>query len=276
MKLPKLLEILTRTPLLMRPETVENILTMLQEHRDLSRADFEAKREGKDFCGGTVELEQMTIDGSLALIPVKGPLGIGLDAFEKGAGATDYQDIMDDIEEANGNAKVENILLVMDTPGGMWGGLLECANAIQDSEKPVYCFVPPGGMVASAGMFLAAASAGRFLSPSAQAGSIGVYCAYVDTSKIAEGRGLKIKVFTSGKYKGMGMPGTSLTAEQEKLIQDQVMDLAQEFYDHMRSNLGEIPDDAMQGQMFRAGEAVDLGFADDVVKDLDTLKEFIG
>jgi ClpP class serine protease len=270
-----LLEILTRTPLLMRPETVESILTMLEQHRTLDREDFQAAREGKDFCGNNVELEQMTMDGSLAMIPVKGPLGIGLDAFEKGAGATDYADIMEDIEAANGNAKVENILLVMDTPGGMWGGLLECAAAIEDSAKPVYCFVPAGGMVASAGMFLAAACSGRFLSPSASAGSIGVYCAYMDTSKIAEGRGIKIKVFSSGKYKGMGVPGTSLTPEQEALIQDEVMDLAQEFYNHMRANLGEIPDDAMQGQMFRAPEAVQLGFADDVVKDLDQLKEFL-
>lgn len=276
MRYAKLIEVLTRTPLLMKPETMESILSIFQDHAALNRADFQAKREGKDWCGENVELEQMTIEGNLAMIPVKGPLGIGLDAFEKGAGATDYADIMEDLQNANSNPKVENILLVMDTPGGMWGGLLECAAAIADSEKPVYCFVPAGGMVASAGMFLAAAAAGRFLSPSSQAGSIGVYCAFLDTSKIAEARGYKIKVFSSGAYKGMGFPGTSLSAEQEQLLQDQVMDLAQEFYDHMRANLGEIPDDAMQGQMFRASEAVKLGFADEVVKDLDTLKEFLG
>ena len=275
MRLPKLMEILTRTPLLIRAETVESILAMLHEHTTMERADFQAAREGKDFCGDKVELEQMTVEGSLAMIPVKGPLGINLDGWEKGAGATDYQDIMDDIDEANGNSKVENILLVMDTPGGMWGGLLECANAIADSEKPVYCYVPAGGMTASAGMFLAAACNGRFLSPSSQAGSIGVYCAYIDTSKIAEARGLKIKVFSSGTYKGMGLPGTSLSPEQEALIQDQVMDLADEFYNHIRANLGDVPDDAMQGQMFRASQAVDLGFADEVVKDLDALKDFL-
>lgn len=276
MRPAKLLEILTRTPLLMKPETMESILTMFHQHATMERDEFKAAREGKDFCGGTVELEQMTVDGTLATIPCKGPLGIGLDAFEKGAGATDYQDIMDDIEAANQNPKVENILLVMDTPGGMWGGLLECAAAIADSEKPVYCFVPAGGMTASAGMFLAAACAGRFLSPSSQAGSIGVYCAFLDTSKIAEARGYKVKVFSSGTYKGMGYPGTSLSAEQEELLQNQVMDLAQEFYDHMRGNLGEIPDEAMQGQMFRAAEAVKLGFADDIVRDIDELKEFLG
>ena len=271
MKLPKLLETLTRSPLLMTPGSVDTILSILQ-----SDHAFRAAREGVDHCGEAVDLEQMTIEDKLAIVPVKGPLGCGLDKFEKGAGCTDYADIEGDIEDANENEQVENILLYMDTPGGMMGGLVECADAIANSKKPVYCFVPPGGSVASAGMWLAAACAGRFLSPSAQAGSIGVYCAYMDMSKRAEDMGIKVKVFSSGTYKGMGVPGTSLTADQEAYLQNSVMELAQEFYDHIRANLGNVPDEAMQGQMFRAKEAVKLGFADDVVKDLDALKAFLG
>lgn len=275
MKFPKLLEVLTRSPLLMTPASVDSILTVFQQHATLSAADYKAAREGKDSCGDSVELEQMTVEDSIAMIPVKGPLGCDLGAFEKGAGATDYADIIKDIEEANGNPQVQNILLVMDTPGGTWGGLVECAAAIAESEKPVWAFVPPGGMVASAGMYLAAACQGRFLSPSAQAGSIGVYCAYTDMSELAKQRGIKVKVFSSGTYKGMGVPGTSLTADQESYLQDNVMELAEEFYEHIRANLGDIPDEAMQGQTFRANEAVKLGFADDVVKNLDELKKFL-
>jgi len=270
MRLPKLLETLTRTPLLMTPAAVESCVSLLN-----STHDFRAAREGVDYCGDKVEIEQMVVEGSLAIIPIKGPLGCGLDKFEKGAGATDYADIMADIAEANANEKVENILLVMDTPGGMMGGLPECADAISESEKPVYAFVPPGGTVASAGMWLAAVCSGRFLSPSAQAGSIGVYCAYADMSERAKAMGIKVKVFSSGTFKGMGVPGTALTADQEQYLQDSVMELAQEFYDHIRANLGEIPDEAMQGQMFRAPEAVKLGFADDIVKSLDAAKAFL-
>ena len=275
MKLHKLLETLTRSPLLLSPGAAESILTLFQQHAGLSAADFKAAREGKDMCGDSVDMEQMAVEGDLAIIPVKGPLGCGLGAFEKGAGATDYADICKDIQEANENPQVQNILLNMDTPGGMWGGLVECAAAIAESGKPVYAFVPPGGICASAGMYLAAACQGRFLSPSAQAGSIGVYCAYTDMSAMAEARGIKVKVFSSGTYKGMGIPGTSLTADQEQYLQDNVMELAEEFYDHIRTNLGDIPDSAMQGQMFRADEAVKLGLADDVIRSLDDLKKFL-
>ena len=74
----------------------------------------------------------------------------------------------------------------------------------------------------------------------------------------------------------MGVPGTSLTADQETYLQNNVLELAQEFYDHIRANLGDVPDEAMQGQMFRAGEAVKIGFADDIIPNLDALKTFLG
>lgn len=276
MRPDKLLQVLTRTPLLMEPGAAESIITLFHQHSLLSRADFRAAREGKDFCGEKVDLEQMQIERGLALIPVKGPLGVGLDSFEKGAGATDYGDIMADLARANDDERVENILLVMDTPGGMWGGLLECANAIAESEKPVYAFVPAGGTVASAGMYLAAACAGRFLSPSASAGSIGVYCAYLDLSAMAEERGIKVRLFTSGIYKGMGLPGLALTPAQEELLQTEVEELAGMFYDHIRASLGDVPDSAMQGQMFRAEKAVELGFADEIVRDVEEVAGWLG
>lgn len=275
MRPDKILEILTRTPLLMTPGRADSILAMFTQHATLGSQEFRAARSGVDECGNNVELEKMTIEGSLAMIPVKGPLGSGLSKFEKGAGATDYADIAADIAAANEDHRVENIVLVMDTPGGMFGGLPECSLAIERSIIPVYAYVPPGGEVASAGMWLAASCAGRFLSPSACAGSIGVYCKFMDMSEMAKDQGIKIKVFSSGTYKGMGVPGTALTSDQEQFMQDQVMELADDFYNHIRANLGDVPDECMQGQMFRAGEAVNIGFADDVVDSLAELKAFL-
>lgn len=278
MRLAKILETLTRTPLLMLPSSAESYLTLFDQHMRMSVEDFQAAREGVDWCGDPVELEQMTIEDGVAMIPIKGPLGIELGKFEKGQGATDYMDIMDDLKSARDNPKVKSGILVMDTPGGMWGGLPECAAAIKDFReegKELYCFVPPGGCIASAGMYLAAACGGRFLSQSAQAGSIGVYCAYTDMSEVAKARGLKIKVFSSGKYKGMGVPGTSLTEVQEQYLQESVMSLAQEFYDHIRTHLGAIADESMQGQMFKARASVSLGLADAIVKDLAEVKGWL-
>ena len=79
----------------------------------------------------------------------------------------------------------------------------------------------------------------------------------------------------SGKFKGMGVPGTSLTSDQEQLLQDGVMELAEQFYEHMRACRGDVPDEAMQGQTFRASDAIENGLADEMVEDLDELKQFL-
>ena len=279
MKLPKLLETLTRTPLLMAPGAAESILALFQQHAALPAEDFAAKRTGKDFCGNAVDLEQMAIEDGTAIIPIKGPLGIGLGDFEKGAGATDYEDIIKDLRSAGGNDLVKRAILYFDSPGGMMGGLPETTGAIEDfrdSGREIYSFVGAGGAAASAAYWLAAATDGIFLSPSAQAGSIGVYCAYYDVSEAMARRGVKIRCFTSGTYKGMGVPGTSLTPEQESYLQEQVMAMADEFYSHVKANRSGVRDEDMQGQMFRALDAVKRSFADEVVKDLDALKRLLG
>jgi protease-4 len=271
MKYPQILETLTRTPLLITPAAAEAMLQMFTQHAQMSAEDFQAAREGTGECGEKVELEQMTVVDGIANIPVNGPLGIRLGKFEKGAGAVDYLDIMADLKAANENPDVQTIVLHFDTPGGMFAGLPETTDLMASIQKPIYAYVPAGATCASAGMWLAAGTDGIFASASSQLGSIGVYCAYMDLTGMAEKKGIKVKVFSSGKYKGMGIPGTELTTDQEAYLQDSVMQLAEEFYAHIRANRGDIPDDAMQGQMFRADEAIRLGLADDLVKSDEEL-----
>ena len=201
------------------------------------------------------------------------PRNVG--SFEKGAGAVDYLDIMADLKAANEDPRVESIILMFDSPGGMFSGLPETSRAIEQSRKPVYSYVPAGAQCCSAALWLAAPTEGIFCASSAQLGSIGVYCAYHDFSAMAEQRGIKVKVFSSGKYKGMGVPGTSLTAEQEAFLQDNVMKLAEEFYDHVNTHLPGVPADAMQGQSFRGKEAVELNLAMEVMDDFEELKRFL-
>jgi signal peptide peptidase SppA len=275
MKFPKLLETLTREPLLMTPGAVESILTMFEQHANLSAADFKLAREGTGQCGEAVTLEKMTIKDGIASIPINGPLGVRLGSFEKGAGAVDYLDIMEDLRKAQDDPEVHSIVLHFDTPGGSFAGLPETADLIASSDKPVYSYVPAGGMCCSAGMWLAAATDGIFASLSAQVGSIGVYCAYTDMSEMAAKRGIKVKMFSSGKYKGMGVPGTTLTEEQEEYLQDSVMGMAEEFYEHMRNSRGAVPDEAMQGQSFRAQDALRNGLIDDIIKTEEELLSFL-
>jgi ClpP class serine protease len=275
MKHHQILEALTLTPLLITPSAADALRKMFEQHMTMSADEFKAAREGVDYCGNEVELEQMTIEDGIAKIPVNGPLGIRLGKFEKGAGAVDYLDIMADIKTAEADPHVENIVLYFDSPGGMASGLPECTAVIDACSKPIYAFVPSGALCCSAAYWLAAACSGIFVCPSAQLGSIGVYCAYMDLSKMADMRGIKVKVFASGIYKGMGLAGTSLSDDQEQFLQDSVMKLADEFYAHVQGNRPGVPDAAMQGQSFRADEADDNGMVDDILPDEESLLAFL-
>ena len=88
--------------------------------------------------------------------------------------------------------------------------------------------------------------------------------------------GVKVKVFNSGIYKGMGTPGTSLTPQQEVFLQQRVISLAEMFYAHITECRGQIAAADMQGQTFKGEEALAKGFIDDLMPDLDALIKTLG
>lgn len=273
MKLAKILSVLKDEPCFCAPGYRHTLLELFQQHSDLSRLAFKSSRTGKVSSGSDLDVEQMELRGNVAIIPVGGPIGQGLGEFEKGAGAVDVDDIRAELQEADTNDAVENIILNFDTPGGMVTGTPELGDFISTVEKPVYAFTR--GQMCSAGYWLAASCEGIFATKSADIGCIGVCAAFYDMSKMADMAGIKVKVFGSGTYKGMGTPGTALTAAQELLIQNRIMSLADMFYSHVRSNRGEIADADMQGQTFKGEEALAKGFIDDLMPNLDALIDFL-
>src|SRR6185312_12880460 len=114
--------------------------------------------------------------------------------------------------------------------------------------KPIYAWTR--GSMASAAYWLGCCTDGIFCTPTASVGNIGVCISFMDVSKMADMAGIKVKAFGSGTYKGMGTPGTSLTAEQEMFLKARVMQLAGMFYQHVRAQRGAIADEDMQGQSF--------------------------
>lgn len=273
MRLAQILSVLKDEPLYCSPNYRHTLLELFQQHSELSKLDFQSKRTGKAQSGSMLEVEQMTKEGNVAIIPVGGPIGQGLGEFEKGAGAVDVDDIRAELDDADSDDEIENIILNFDSPGGMVVGTPELGEYIAGIEKPVYAFTR--GQMCSAAYWLACACSGIFATKSADIGCIGVCAAYYDLTKMADMQGIKVKVFGSGDYKGMGTPGTALTPKQEILIQQRIMSLADMFYQHVRSERGQIADGDMQGQTFKGQEALAKGFIDDLMPDLDALISFL-
>ena len=217
----------------------------------------------------------MGVCDGVATINIKGPMLQNPSPILKILfGLVDINKIESQVKSLITNNDVQLVFLDMNTPGGSAQGTPEVAQAIRAlaKVKPVYTTVK--GSCCSGGYWLASQTDGIFLTPSSKCGSIGVISSFVDSSNAYKAAGLKQEVFTSGQYKGMGQPGTSLTDSQRILWQEQVDEIFGEFKNAVLDRGRKIPDSAMQGQTFSAkkGQENNLCF---MVDDMDATVQSI-
>ena len=202
--------------------------------------------------------------GNVALVPIMGTLGMRVGGLAKSSGMCDYLDVQAAIEDAAADENAEAIVLVIDSPGGTCTGTPETGAliALTNSAIPVIAFTDTGAN--SAAYWLASQCDAIVATESARVGSIGVYMALLDESAAYAQAGFKRELFASGKYKGMGVPGLPLSDAQRELLQREVDALFQEFRDVVLLTRPDVPDEAMQGQCFRAADALASGLIDQV------------
>jgi protease-4 len=173
-----------------------------------------------------------------------------------------------DLQSAIENTPYTHNVLHLDTPGGTVNGVYQTAKLIEKKRaegKHFYAYTDT--MACSAGYWIAAACDSIFMDYHASVGSIGVYSASIDQSKLYEREGIAVNVIASGKYKGAGAYNTALTDEQKDLFQKQIMALAQDFKSEMK-RYRDIPDAAMEGQSFSGVEALESNICDYIVDSL--------
>lgn len=273
MKLAQILTLLQSEPLLCDNAYRLSLLELFQQHATLDRSDFKAKRTGSKTSGSELDVEDAEIRDGICIIPIGGPMGQGLGEFEKGAGAVDMDDISNELDEAEAADEVHSIILNFDSPGGTVGGTFELCDKISSINKPIYAF--SRGLMCSAAYACACATDGIFATKSATVGNIGVFTTFTDLSQMANMMGIAVKVFSSGAIKGAGVPGTSLSLEQQNFMQQRVMGLAKVFYDHVRSTRGQIADADMAGQYYSGDEAGNKGFVDGIVANIGELEAYL-
>lgn len=261
MKLQRIIEAVYHRPWLITESGHASIRALLD-----SKLAESFPREGEDWWSGKKEdLPGMQIDGGVAVVPVYGVLGQKLSGIEKSCGAVDVRDLSRELSIADGRQDVKGILMDFDSPGGMVGGIPELAEQIDAIDKPVFAFTD--SLMASAAYWLGSSADLVLATKTADVGSIGVYMPWVDSSERYKQAGLKVDVVRAGRYKGMGLPGTSLSQEQRQLLQDQVDDIYGMFTGHVRQMRGAVDSETMQGQTFMAKDAAERNLIDALVKD---------
>jgi signal peptide peptidase SppA len=230
---------------LIQPEALQSMATSL---RGLSEHEFFPKK--------ATENPLLTIEDGIGVIAIEGPILRKPDLIARVfLGATSSEEIGEALREAAGRNDIKAVFLNIDSPGGTVAGTPELAAAVAslNERKPVYAF--SSGLMCSAAYWVASQARAIYATPSAQVGSIGVVQAVIDSSAAIDKAGIKVEMFSVGKYKAMGAPGTALTDDQRELIQSNLAEIAAEFHDAVLSRGRAIPAEAMEGQTFSGKQA---------------------
>jgi protease-4 len=205
--------------------------------------------------------------GPDAIIPVSGVLVGHASDIPMSSCGCGMDDVAGMIDVALADRAVKRLIFNFNTPGGAVVGTPELGRKIAGIvSKQTIAFTD--SECCSGGVWLATQCQQFCATESAAVGSIGVWCAYMDSSRQLANQGTAIQEISAGKYKTMGAYWKPLTAEERGMIQKQIDKIYGQFKEVV--NLHRVvADEFMQGQIFDGAEAQAIGLIDGVVDGIE-------
>ncbi len=207
---------------------------------------------------------------NIAVVPVQGVLAKHssmVNGMSQPTGMA-YGQIARAVSLAENDPKADAILLDINSPGGMVAGVQDAYAEIMKAAKTKPVIAYAHDMAASAAYWLGAAADRIILSPTAVAGSIGVYTIHEDVSGQLADKKVKRTLIASGPYKGAGAGGLPLNADQLSAAQAEIGAMAGQFFAFVGKQRG-LSDAQLatvtDGRVWIGPDAVANGLADKVV-----------
>lgn len=182
------------------------------------------------------------------------------------------------LRAAAADEDVDQIVMIIDSPGGSVDGLDELAQTVKavNAVKPVV--VQVDGMMASAAVYAAAYASKIYAGRRDLIGSIGTRIALYDYSEMFKREGIRAIPVDTGEHKSAGLMGTEITAEQESEFQRIVDGYFADFLDVVEQGRGmdrELLELLADGRVFFANEEpLESGLIDGIQSLEQTLSMF--
>ncbi len=218
-------------------------------------------------------------DGGVAIIPLRGIISprAPMVTNSSSGGGTTAEGFAQAVTAAAANDSIKAIVIDADTPGGNVLMVDEAAAAIAAVRGVKPIVVQVSGSLASAGYWTGSAADEIIMSPSSQAGAIGVRMAYDDVTAAMEKQGVAREIISAGRYKGEGLLGP-LSDDTRAHMQSRVDDYYGMFIDRVASGRGvtsaAVREGFGEGRMLGAAAAVRAGMADRIATMSETLNRF--
>jgi protease-4 len=206
-----------------------------------------------------------------AVVPLKGVIGRNLSDLESACGACDLEAVEEMLEDCERDPSITTIILDVDSPGGTAVGVPELAKRIRESSKKTISFTSAD--CCSAAYWLASQASEFYATPSSSVANIGCYIVFNDMSAAYAQEGVTVDVIRSGKLKGVGQPGTSLSKEGRDMLQAEVMEIADNFKADVKLVREFAQDADMEGQAFSGTKAAEKGLVTALVNGFDELMQ---
>lgn len=242
-------------------QEIMGVVTFRAEGGHLSQEEIEARI-------GAARSQPAPRSGAVAVIPVYGTIIPRGNLLAQSSGATSVQAISASLREALNDSRVSSILLDVDSPGGTVTGVDELSAEIYRArgQKPIVAIASP--MAASAAYYIASAADELAVTPTGEVGSIGVFAAHQDMSRLMDRMGVTMSLISAGKYKTEGNPWEPLTEEARAAIQDRVNDYYGMFVEAVARNRNvsstKVREGFGEGRVVGAKQALDMGMVDRV------------
>jgi len=233
----------------------------LQAMIDMSTSNIVAAIERPKANQSTVQ--------SVAYLPIRGIIDQHDSWFLQAFGGTSTEEFGMMFDKFIADPSIGAIVFDIDSPGGSVYGVQELSDKIYNArgKKPIIAI--SNSLMASAAYWIGSAADEIYITPSGEAGSIGVIAVHADYSQFEKGMGVKTTIIKAGKYKGEGNPHEPLSDSAHADIQKRI----DEYYDafvgavarNRRVSRSKVLSDFGQGRVFGANEAKMSGMADGVM-----------
>lgn len=194
--------------------------------------------------------------------------------------ATGYEYIYQAVSRGLGDTEVDEIILDIDSGGGLVAGCFELCDDIRAhpnrAAKPITAVAGGHGAYSAAYAVFCCADPGRgFVEQSAGTGSVGVVTMHVDYSEAMKDSGIKVTFVFAGKHKVDGNPYEPLAKDTKERWQKRVERTYDIFVAHVARGR-QIAESAVretEALTFDAQESIEKQFADGVARLVRVIAE---
>ena len=198
---------------------------------------------------------------TIALLRIQGPI-------------LDVRWYMDQVENLKDNDQIRGVVLRIDSPGGAVAPTQELYRELLRLREVKPVVTSMGTVAASGGYYLSCATDWIICNPGTITGSIGVIMEFTNVGVLLEKIGIATKTIKSGKFKDTGNPSREMTAEEERLLMDMIMDTYDQFVEAVltQRQMDEVSvKPYFDGRILTGRQAMEIGLVDELGNINDAL-----